>query len=290
MSEPLASTPAIHLSVQDVLGVAHRLPATTHVFAQVNKLLDDPNAALEDIAALIKVEPVLAFRVLQMANSAIYGFRAPCSDLGEAMIRLGFTEVNRLVGLVAAKHLCSNFISVYGLSAEAFWDDSTRSALACEWLSQRHAYGDGRSAYTAGLLRSVGKVVIHRILIEKPGAWRSYVETGRGLPLLQWEKETFGLTNGEAAAALMGKWKLLPELVEAVQTHCQSAGDAPLPHLLRLGASVAAQLGSALPGEAGYWAEHDAIRAHLEIDDELLQACAREVETAFQRVKRAVGH
>jgi len=274
--------------VQDVLGVAQRLPSTSHVFAQVNRLLDDPNTDLDAISELVKMDPVLSFRVLQLANSAIYGFRTACSDLSEALARLGFTEINRLVGLIATKNLCTSFLSVYGLSSEVFWDDSMRSALACEWLSQRHAYGDGRTAYTAGLLRSMGKVVMQRILVDRPVSWRSYVDASGGLPLLAWETEMFGLTNTEAAGVLMEKWKLPAELVHAVKTHCESEGAAPLPHLLRLGASVAAQLDAALPGEAVYWAEHDAIRDHLEIDDELLQACASEVEIGFQRVKHAL--
>lgn len=278
----------IRFSVQDVLGVAQRLPSTSYVFAQINRLLDDPNADLDAISALVKVDPVLSFRVLQLANSAIYGFRTSCSDLGEALARLGFTEVNRLVGLIATKNLCTDFLSVYGLSAEAFLDDSMRSALACEWLSAHHVYGDGRSAYTAGLLRSMGKIIIQRILVDKPGAWRSYVDSSEGRPLLAWESEMFGLTNTAAAAVLMEKWKLPPELVLAVKTHCESEGAAPLPHLLRLGASVAAQLDAALPGEAVYWAEHDAIRDHLAIDDEQIQACASEIEIGFQRLKHAL--
>ena len=274
--------------MQDVLGVAQRLPSTSHVFAQVNRLLDDPNTDLDAISELVKMDPVLSFRVLQLANSAIYGFRTACSDLSEALARLGFTEINRLVGLIATKNLCTSFLSVYGLSSEVFWDDSMRSALACEWLSQRHAYGDGRTAYTAGLLRSMGKVVMQRILVDRPVSWRSYVDASGGLPLLAWETEMFGLTNTEAAGVLMEKWKLPAELVHAVKTHCESEGAAPLPHLLRLGASVAAQLDAALPGEAVYWAEHDAIRDHLEIDDALIQACASEVEIGFQRVKHAL--
>jgi hypothetical protein len=202
MSDAPSDSPT-RFSVQDVLGVAQRLPSTSHVFAQVNRLLDDPNTDLDAISELVKMDPVLSFRVLQLANSAIYGFRTACSDLSEALARLGFTEINRLVGLIATKNLCTSFLSVYGLSSEVFWDDSMRSALACEWLSQRHAYGDGRTAYTAGLLRSMGKVVIQRILVDRPVAWRSYVDASGGLPLLAWETEVFGLTNTEAAGVLM---------------------------------------------------------------------------------------
>jgi HD-like signal output (HDOD) protein len=277
------------LRPQDVLNVAQRLPTTAQVFGQINRILDDPNTSLDDVAEMVRLEPVLAFRVLQLANGAFYGFRTACSDLNEAITRLGFREVNRLVGLIAAQHLCANFMSVYGISGELFWSDSLCSALACEWLTQRHAtYGDVRTAYTAGLLRSVGKVALHRILVDRPMLWRSYLDSGAGRPLLEWEAEAFGVSNTEAAGIIMANWKLPPGLVTAVRSYCQPQGEDPLSHLLRVGSAVAAQLGGALPGETTYWSNLDDSMRVLEIDGELIQACAREVETMFERVKSAV--
>lgn len=271
--------------------MAQRLPTTAQIFAQINRILDDPNTSLDDVAEMVRLEPVLAFRVLQLANGAFYGFRTACSDLNEAITRLGFREVNRLVGLIAAQHLCANFMSVYGISGELFWSDSLCSALACEWLAQRHAtYGDVRTAYTAGLLRSMGKVALHRILVDRPMLWRSYLDSGEGRPLLEWEAEAFGVSNTDAAAIIMANWKLPAGIVTAVRSHCQPQSEEALPHLLRIGAAVAAQLGGALPGETTYWSNLDDSTRVLELDSELIQACAREVETMFERVKSAVGN
>jgi len=48
----------------------------------------------------------------------------------------------------------------------------------------------------------MGKVVMQRILVDRPVSWRSYVDASGGLPLLAWETEMFGLTNTEAAGVL----------------------------------------------------------------------------------------
>lgn len=277
------------LTPQDVLAAAQRLPTTAQVFAQVNKLLDDPQASLEKVAGLVRLEPVLSFRVLQLANGAFYGFRNPCTDLDEAITRLGFREVNRLVGMVAAQHLCANFLSVYGVGSDVFWTDSLCSALACEWFADKHSFGDGRTAYSAGLLRSVGKVLMHRILVDRPQLWRSYVDAGEGKPLLEWEKATFGLSSVEAAGVLMESWKMPGLLSDAVLKHCLPSGDDPLPYLLHLGACVSAKIGGALPGESLYWeAAANSLQA-LELDEALFNACVAETETTFERVKRAVS-
>lgn len=283
------SAAANKIVAQDVFAAAQRLPTTAQVFAQINRKLDDPDTSLDDIGDLVRLEPVLSFRVLQLANGAFYGFRTPCSDLNEAITRLGFREVNRLVGLVAAQQLCANFLSVYGISGEVFWSDSLCSALACEWLTHRHAYGDVRTAYTAGLLRSVGKVAMHRILVDRPLLWKSYLDSGEGRPLNIWEEDTFGLSSLDTAEILMQSWKLPKPLVEAVSLHTEPTGDEPLPYLLHLGASVSAQLNGALPGETIYWQTVDASLQALEMDNEILQACAAEVETMFDRVKRIVS-
>lgn len=289
MQTPIPAGPgASLLSAQDVLIAAQRLPSTAQVFAQINRMLDDPSASLEDITELIRIEPVLSFRVLQLANGAFYGFRTPCSDLNEAVTRLGFREVNRLVGMVAAQHLCSNFLSVYGISGDQFWTDSLCSALACEWLTHRHAFSDVRTAYTAGLLRSVGKVTMHRILADRPLLWKSYVETGNNEPLLGWEQKHFGMTSVESAALIMQSWKMPHLLVDAMRSHCTPSGDEPLPYLLHLGALVASRIGGILPGETVYWESAEKSLAALEMDPETLQACSNEVEVMFERVKRAI--
>jgi len=277
------------LTTQDILSVAQRLPTTAQVFVQINHVLDNPDTSLDEVADMVRLEPVLSFRVLQLSNGAFYGFRTPCSDLNEAITRLGFREVNRLVGLIAAQHLCANFLSVYGISSELFWSDSLCSALACEWLTQRHAaYSDVRTAYTAGLLRSVGKVVLHRLLVDRPGLWRSYLDSGEGRPLLEWESESFGVSNTEAAGIIMNNWKLPPVLAMSVRNHCIPQTNDSLPHLLRLGASISAQLNGTLPGETTYWSSIDDSMQILELDGDTLQGCAREVEVMFERVKWAV--
>lgn len=289
------SSPAVNrgsndrLTQQDVLAAAQRLPTTAQVFAQINRMLDDPEASLDDIAELVRLEPVLSFRVLQLANGAFYGFRTPCSDLNEAITRLGFREVNRLVGMVTAQHLCANFLSVYGISGELFWSDSLCSALACEWLTHRHAFSDVRTAYTAGLLRSVGKVTMHRILVDRPMLWKSYLDSGEGKPLLDWERDAFGLSSLDAAVLLMQSWKMPQVLLEGIRGHCSPTGDEPLPYLMHLGAVVAAQINGALPGETIYWQNHEVALQALEMDNDMLATCAREVETTFERVKRAIN-
>lgn len=277
------------LCSQDVLIAAQRLPSTAQVFAQINRMLDDPAVSLEDITELIRIEPVLSFRVLQLANGAFYGFRTPCSDLSEAVSRLGFREVNRLVGMVAAQHLCASFLSVYGISGELFWSDSLCSALACEWLTHRHSFSDVRTAYTAGLLRSVGKVTMHRILVDRPMLWKSYLETGTGHALLDWERSNFGLQSVDAASLIMQSWRMPKLLVDAVKNHCTPTGDEPLPYIMFLGAVVASRINGALPGESIYWEKVETSLAALEMDAETLQACANEVEILFERVKRAVS-
>ena len=277
------------LSAQDVLIAAQRLPSTAQVFAQINRMLDDPAVSIEDITELIRIEPVLSFRVLQLANGAFYGFRTPCSDLSEAVSRLGFREVNRLVGMVAAQHLCASFLSVYGISGELFWSDSLCSALACEWLTHRHSFSDVRTAYTAGLLRSVGKVTMHRILVDRPSLWKSYLETGTGKPLLTWEHSNFGITSVEAASLIMQSWRMPKMLVEAVKGHCTPSGDEPLPYIMFLGSLVASRINGALPGESSYWEKEAECLKALEMDAETLQTCASEVEVLFERVKRAIS-
>jgi len=276
-----------NIGTADILAVSQRLPATVQVFAQINRLLDSPQASLYEISRLIRLDPTLSFRVLQLSNGSFYGFRTPCSDLEEAVGRLGFKEINRLVGIIATQHLCAGFLPLYGISADIFWRDSLCAALASEWLAQRHAFGDSRTAYTAGLLRSVGKVVLDRLFHERPGLCLSYPESADKDPLLFWEEASFGCSNVQAAMVLMHGWRLPRILVNAVHLHCTPSGDEPLPHLLHLASATATAIHGPLPGEACYWQDSREVMELLEFDTELLDACRTEVIDQFDRIKHA---
>ena len=66
-------------------------PTHTEIALRVQRMLDDPDCAIDALGKLIVAEPILATRVIGLANSVSYnpGGR-PITELKGAISRLGF--------------------------------------------------------------------------------------------------------------------------------------------------------------------------------------------------------
>src|SRR5690606_22395725 len=117
------------------------------------------------------------------------------------------------VGLAAAQQACQRDLVHYRLRADRLWENSVATAAAAEVLAGA-AGCDAGFAYTAGLLRSVGRVIVD-------GAAGGQVYPGEAeWPLVaEWEQSTFGITAAEVTAVLLEHWRFPAEIVDAVRCH-----------------------------------------------------------------------
>jgi HD-like signal output (HDOD) protein len=282
--------PVAALTVADVLRLGKRLPSTPQVFCSIGRLLSDPNSSIDEIVKLVKLDAALAIRVLQLSNGAYYGFKERCGSLDEAVNRLGFREVYRQVGVIAAQQLYCGELVVHRISAQLAWENSVTCALAMEWLA-RNRQGDDANAYAIGLLRSVGKIVLNRVLIGRPGVWCVYPGEAVEPAAHLWEQRMFGLSAPEVAAILMENWKFPLSTCEAVRNHLEPMRTPGVPieaYWLNLAGWVATTLGKGLPGESGCWQLSPAKLQQAGVTEEELQNCSEATETAFNRIKNTL--
>ena len=123
---------------------------------------------------------------------------APFASLEDALARVGLTEVYRLTGFAAIAQVADQSLIRYGITGPQVRENSLLTALIMESLA-RPAGADPRAAYTAGLLRSIGKIALDRLTRD-----RAY-DGGGGIrgALAEWEAGFMGLNNCEAAAIIL---------------------------------------------------------------------------------------
>ncbi|MDD2763053.1 MAG: HDOD domain-containing protein [Opitutaceae bacterium] len=282
-----AGVPVVALTVADVLRLGQRLPSTPQVFNRIGRLLSDPNSNLDEIVKLVKLDATLALRVLQLSNAAYYGFKQRCGSLDEAINRLGFREVYRQVGVIAAQQLFCGELAVHKVSGQLAWENSISCALAMEWLA-KYRHSDDANAYAIGLLRPVGKIVLNRVLIERPTVWCVYPGESAEPAVHVWERRMFGLSAPEVAAILMENWKFPQGMCDAVRHHLEPAQAPGAPveaYLLNLAGWVAAQLGKGLPGEAGCWQLTPGKLQRTGLTEDVLRECVHHTQMAFDQTK-----
>lgn len=190
------------------------------------RLLRDPDSGLHTIAELIATDTALAADVLRCANSAYFSRQHRIGDLTEAVQVIGFRETIRLVSGVAARQTTYRVLGCYGIEASDYWSESLYNGLFLEAVADSTRCVDSGEAYTAGLMRLVGRLAIDQTLLTLGGNlfWDGLV------PLPQWERDNVGLTQAEVGAWLLRKWGFPEAIVQGVefQDFETLPGDYPL--------------------------------------------------------------
>jgi HD-like signal output (HDOD) protein len=291
MSQPTSSLPETSVVTPPsrdalLLGV-NQLPVSPQILSKLDPLLADMDSSLDDITDLLRRDPALTARIIRVANSVMYNRGEPLSSIEEALMRVGFSEVYRVTGFALMGQVTSQQVLLYDISGVQFRENSLLTALIMEELARTVGL-DRRAAYTAGLLRSTGKIALDRAIRATPRG-REIEAYSRG-PLHEWELATFGCSSGDAAATVLDAWRFPPAMIEAIRDHYWCAENAgQLTRLLNLAAGAAERCGHGLPGEFYYWEFSPDRFSAAGVDEASLDAAMRTALETFGPVRAAVA-
>jgi HD-like signal output (HDOD) protein len=203
-------------AMRSVLGSVSQLPPAPRVYAELSRLLDDPNCDIDDVVKLIGRDPAIATRLLRLANSAFFSHREHSLDLRPSVVRLGFNTIRNLVLTVELFHQSSPFGKALGHELELVQQNALLLAKTSEQLARSTTMaGD---AFVTGLLADIGQIVL---LMTQGYAWRDCRSMAHlyKRPLQDIEEKAFGVTHAEVGGYLLGLWGLPYSVVEAVINH-----------------------------------------------------------------------
>lgn len=124
----------------------------------IRDTLKDPEASLDRAAQAISVEPLIASKLLRLANSVSYNPSGKSiGELSSAVRRLGF-DVVRTTSLAVAldQMLKSRNLSAYNDIARQAWDHSIQVAAISRVLARRLGRIPPDAAMLAGLVHNIG--------------------------------------------------------------------------------------------------------------------------------------
>ena len=272
---------------ETLLFAAKKLPAAPQILARLGELLRDPDKALDAIIGLLRRDAGLTAHVLRVANSAAYHAGMTFESLEDALPRVGLAEVYRLTGIAAAAQLADRALHFYGISGGRLRENSLFCGLVMEALAWP-AQVDSRLAYTAGLLRSTGKIVLDRLMCGSD--CRSGYAARGSFALADWETAVVGLSNCEAAEIILDAWHFPGTTIAAIRDHCRPGKMASgLAALLNLAAGAAERSGHALPGERSYWELTPPMFAQAGVDEAELEIATRRARDNFEPLRIALG-
>ena len=199
------TTPPNWQIIEEILDATGDIGSGAAVLPKLHAVMNDPQCVLDDVVALIKLDPAIAARVIRVASSAFYSkINDGVNSVEAAIQRVGFARVYELVTFAMVAHLLMRPLRAYRVSDTHFWDRSAATALAADILS-RQLRVEESSAYTFGLLHSIGTIIIDSWLDKKNAA---IVFEDEGLPLQTSRSEQLqiGVCNAEVTSAALESW------------------------------------------------------------------------------------
>jgi len=146
--------------LQDIAADLSKREVTFPTFAnatlKVRKALEDPAIASERIAHVIASEPLLAAKLVQIANSAaVNPGGKPVSDVRSAITRVGFDTV-RSVAVAVDQLRAADEMRKYAPRAEIAWSHSLQVAALAFVIAQKMTRLNPEEALFAGLVHDIG--------------------------------------------------------------------------------------------------------------------------------------
>jgi RNA polymerase sigma-70 factor (ECF subfamily) len=178
---------------------------------------------------------------------------------------------------------------IYGVPTEPLRVNMLYTALVCEALADAAGL-DPRKAYSAGLMRPLGILVLDRVA-ELLTSIEPYNHEALG-SYAAWEGRTFVFSNCDVAAMILAEWGFPADIVEAVRDHYlmrEADYKSRLGCLLNLAGGIVAVAGYALPGEYGYWESTPRKLATLNLNVRQINQASDRARTAFEAFRVHLG-
>jgi putative nucleotidyltransferase with HDIG domain len=195
------------------------LPSMPALYREISKELKSPEASINKIGEIISHDPSMAAKILQLANSALFGRRHSISKIATAVSYLGLDHVAKL--LLAIHAFEELMPTVSGLiSVEELWMHSNNTAMGAKKIAEEQHASDNiiDDAFTAGLLHDIGKLIFaSRFPEEYAIVIKKAIESQN--PLWIVEREIFLADHAEVGAYLLAIWGLPTPIVDATAFH-----------------------------------------------------------------------
>jgi HD-like signal output (HDOD) protein len=246
-------------------------PTTAEMALKVQRLLDDPDCSVEQLARLVQADPLLAARVVAVANSVIYNRSGQTIvDIKSAVSRLGFKTLRVLAASVVVRQMEGMAKTPqHRQMAIRLWERTAHVAALANVIARRVTHQDPDAAFFAGIVHEVGGFY----LISRAGAYPGLLEGPDG-SLIAWA-EGGAAEVGRAVLQRLGVPAAVMEAVEGLWDGYMAIPPKSLSDTLLL-ASQLAPVESPLAQLAGNAREGTKINLDVSLDQEMLSGILKE--------------
>lgn len=195
------------------------IPSLPRLYLDIVRELEKPEPSMTMVASIVSKDVGMTVRLMQVANSPIFGRHWPAANVNQAVIVLGANLTRNLVLTVG---LFTGFTpdAEIRFGLRQLWNHCRRTAemartIVEDWNAEPRM---AQEAATSGFLHEVGKLVYAASVPDRYAAVRRRAGKSEK-DLLAAELEEFGATHATIGAYVLGLWELPQTVIEAVAWH-----------------------------------------------------------------------
>lgn len=190
----------------EVQKTIHRIKALASISRGANQALAmiyDETVDYDKLAGVLAIDPGVTATLLRVVNSSYYGLKIRVRTVKHAMVMMG---LDRLHSLLIAVLGLKKFKEIPADESRPFWE---RAMWTAEWSKQlgvRFGHSEPESLFVAGLLQSIGEMVIWQFF--QPQKKEIAERVAAGVPILEAEIKSLGMTNADIGGFLFRLWEM----------------------------------------------------------------------------------
>ena len=185
------------------------------VILRILEVMNNPMADARDVEREIIEDPIITSKVLKVANSPFYGTDRNIATISQAVVLMGFIEVQNIALSVS---VFGRFLSPTKVfDRRQFWEHCYATAVTAEAL-QRRVNAHTNDGFVAGLLHDIGRIVLDQYFPDELEEVVSLAETQK-MSLLDAERKVLGVTHGDIGYWVAEKWKMPTMLNDSILFH-----------------------------------------------------------------------
>ncbi len=180
------------------------LPSLPEIALHINSALDNENLGTNKLAQIIQMDPVIAARIVQVANSALYICAGKSSSIQEAIAKLGIENIRNIVMGVVLRDLFMPNTELVVHKMAHFYEHSIRIGVICYELAKQIPSFKPDRAFLFGLLHDIGVIPI--LVVADSHKELAHKASNIDLVLHQLKSHIGGM--------ILQQWKFDKELIE----------------------------------------------------------------------------
>ena len=247
------------------------------VAREVLEFSTDPEVPARRITNVVSKDPVLATRVLQLANSAFSGSAVRITSINDAVVRMGTHSVRNVVTAVCVASILADK-GAHGKGSRSLIDHGIGTAYLA-WLLAERAGGSRDEAFVCGLLHDIGKLLIQQL------AHRPHLGVKKPNPADV--QQVVAERHAEFGGHLLKWWELPDALYEAVAFHHEPdrAPGCRVAAIAYAANRLAHKYGFGCPAE-DFDAMSDSVFAAMQVDEAKLTRIEEQARRMFDGARR----